>query len=83
MSRSTEFKFELESIKAKYLELQHEMDALQKQVERGAPSPAAGAKAGVGGGAGGKNQGPSAWRSGRRKLPHLLISRVKIKNCRR
>ena len=47
MSRSTEFKFELESIKAKYLELQHEMDALQKQVERGAPSPAAGAKAGA------------------------------------
>ncbi|XP_039834563.1 uncharacterized protein LOC120695352 [Panicum virgatum] len=31
--------------------------------------------------AGGKNQGPSAWRSGRRKLPHLLILRVKIKNC--
>ena len=40
-------KFELESIKAKHLELQHEMDALQKQVERGAPSPAAGAKAGA------------------------------------
>ena len=73
-------KFELESIKAKYLELQHEMDALQKQVERGAPSPAAGAKAGVAGGAGGKNQGPSAWSSGRRKLPHLLILGVKIRN---
>ncbi|KAG2651725.1 coleoptile phototropism protein 1-like [Panicum virgatum] len=64
-------KFELESIKAKYLELQHEMDALQKQVERGAPSPASGAKAGVGGGAGGKNQGPSAWSSGWRKLGRL------------
>ena len=80
MSRSTEFKFELESIKAKYLELQHEMDALQKQVEHGAPSPAAGAKAGVAGGAGGKNQGPSAWSSGRRKLPHLLILGVKIRS---
>jgi len=71
MSRSTEFKFELESIKAKYLELQHEMDALQKQVEHGAPSPAAGAKAGAGAGAGGKNQGPSAWSSGWRKLGRL------------
>ena len=70
MSRSTEFKFELESIKAKYLELQHEMDALQKQVERGgAPSPAAGAEAKAGGT--GKSQGPSAWSSGWRKLGRL------------
>jgi hypothetical protein len=60
-------KFELESMKAKYLELQHEMDALQKQVERGAPSPAAGPRAG-----GGKNQaGPWAWSSGWRKLGRL------------
>ncbi|RCV06929.1 hypothetical protein SETIT_1G203400v2 [Setaria italica] len=59
-------KFELESMKAKYLELQHEMDALQKQVDRGAPSPAAGPKAG------GKHQtGPSAWSSGWRKLGRL------------
>ncbi|OEL29821.1 Coleoptile phototropism protein 1, partial [Dichanthelium oligosanthes] len=61
-------KFELESMKAKYLELQHEMDALQKQVERGAPSPAVGPKDG---GGGGKNQGPSAWSSGWRKLGRL------------
>lgn len=60
-------KFELESMKAKYLELQHEMDALQKQVERGAPSPAAGPKVG-----GGRNQqGPSAWSSGWKKLGRL------------
>jgi hypothetical protein len=70
-------KFELESMKAKYLELQHEMDALQKVVERGGvPSPAAGPKAaggGVGGGVGGKNQsqGPSAWSSGWKKLGRL------------
>ncbi|CAD6250616.1 unnamed protein product [Miscanthus lutarioriparius] len=66
-------KFELESMKAKYLELQHEMDALQKVVERGgAPSPAAGPKAAAGG-VGGKNQsqGPSAWSSGWKKLGRL------------
>uniref|UniRef100_A0A0E0CM82 NPH3 domain-containing protein n=1 Tax=Oryza meridionalis TaxID=40149 RepID=A0A0E0CM82_9ORYZ len=60
-------KFELESMKAKYLELQHEMDALQKQVDGrgGAPSPAAGhAKIG-------KQQGPSAWSSGWKKLGRL------------
>ncbi|KAL6899265.1 hypothetical protein ACP4OV_005923 [Aristida adscensionis] len=60
-------KFELESMKAKYLELQHEMDALQKQVERPAPSPKV---------AGGKGQqhghgGPSAWSSGWKKLGRL------------
>uniref|UniRef100_A0A0E0K1E0 NPH3 domain-containing protein n=1 Tax=Oryza punctata TaxID=4537 RepID=A0A0E0K1E0_ORYPU len=62
-------KFELESMKAKYLELQHEMDALQKQVDRGgAPSPAAG----HGGGAKiGKQQGSSAWSSGWKKLGRL------------
>ncbi|CAN6232146.1 unnamed protein product [Urochloa humidicola] len=62
-------KFELESMKAKYLELQHEMDALQKQVDRGgAPSPAA--AAGIK--AGGKHQqGASAWSSGWRKLGRL------------
>ncbi|CAL4887177.1 unnamed protein product [Urochloa decumbens] len=49
-------KFELESMKAKYLELQHEMDALHKQLERG----------------GGKHQqGASAWSSGWRKLGRL------------
>ncbi|CAN6244799.1 unnamed protein product [Urochloa humidicola] len=61
-------KFELESMKAKYLELQHEMDALQKQVDRGgAPSPAAaaGIKAGK------NQQGASAWSSGWRKLGRL------------
>jgi hypothetical protein len=66
-------KLELESMKAKYLELQHEMDALQKLVERGAPSPlAAGLKA-TGGGVGSKNhsQGPSAWSSGWKKLGRL------------
>ena len=66
-------KFELESMKAKYLELQHEMDALQKVVERGgAPSPAAGPKAAAAG-VGGKNQsqGPSAWSSGWKKLGRL------------
>uniref|UniRef100_A0A0A9FVB3 Uncharacterized protein n=1 Tax=Arundo donax TaxID=35708 RepID=A0A0A9FVB3_ARUDO len=56
-------------MKAKYLELQHEMDALQKQV---APSPAPGHK---GGGGGGKQQqqqhGPSAWSSGWKKLGRL------------
>ncbi|CAO1942090.1 unnamed protein product [Urochloa humidicola] len=65
-------KFELESMKAKYLELQHEMDALQKQVDRGgAPSPAA--AAGLNKGAGGKHQqqGASAWSSGWRKLGRL------------
>ncbi|KAJ1279651.1 hypothetical protein BS78_04G170500 [Paspalum vaginatum] len=65
-------KFELESMKAKYLELQHEMDALQKQVERGgAPSPAVGPN--KAGGGGGKNQqaGASAWSSGWRKLGRL------------
>ncbi|KAL6634594.1 hypothetical protein ACP70R_027265 [Stipagrostis hirtigluma subsp. patula] len=64
-------KFELESMKAKYLELQHEMDALQKQVDRSAPSPAK-AAGGGGAGAGGKGQhGPSAWSSGWKKLGRL------------
>ncbi|CAL5021338.1 unnamed protein product [Urochloa decumbens] len=61
-------KFELESMKAKYLELQHEMDALHKQLERGggAPSPAvAGPRAGK------HQQGGSAWTSGWRKLGRL------------
>ncbi|TVU29593.1 hypothetical protein EJB05_21167 [Eragrostis curvula] len=59
-------KFELESMKAKYLELQHDMDALQKQVERAAPSPAPGNKVG-----GKQAQGPSAWSSGWKKLGRL------------
>jgi hypothetical protein len=66
-------KFELESMKAKYLELQHEMDALQKQVERAAgPSPAPGHKA-AGGGSGGKQQNApsSAWSSGWKRLGRL------------
>jgi hypothetical protein len=63
-------KFELESMKAKYLELQHEMDALQKQVDGrggGAPSPAA-AKIGKQ-----QQQGTSAsaWSSGWKKLGRL------------
>ncbi|KQJ99936.2 hypothetical protein BRADI_3g46480v3 [Brachypodium distachyon] len=59
-------KFELESMKAKYLELQHDMDALQKQVE---PSP--GAKMGGGGGSKTQQQGPSAWSNGWKKLGRL------------
>lgn len=62
-------KFELESMKAKYLELQHDMDALQKQVE---PSPAAGPGAKMGGGkAQPQQQGPSAWSNGWKKLGRL------------
>ena len=65
-------KFELESMKAKYLELQHEMDALQKVVERGgAPSPAAGPKAAAGVGGKNQGQGPSPWSSGWKKLGRL------------
>ncbi|KAF0932095.1 hypothetical protein E2562_008632 [Oryza meyeriana var. granulata] len=65
-------KFELESMKAKYLELQHEMDALQKQVDRSAPSPGAGpGAAGTKIGGGGKQQGSSAWSSGWKKLGRL------------
>ncbi|KAK3154417.1 hypothetical protein QOZ80_2BG0190260 [Eleusine coracana subsp. coracana] len=57
-------KFELESVKAKYLELQHDMDALQKQV---APSPTPGGhnKASVPGG------GKNAWSSGWKRLGRL------------
>uniref|UniRef100_A0ACD5YTD0 Uncharacterized protein n=1 Tax=Avena sativa TaxID=4498 RepID=A0ACD5YTD0_AVESA len=62
-------KFELESMKAKYLELQHDMDALQKQVE---PSPAAGPGAKMGGGNKAQQpQGPSAWSNGWKKLGRL------------
>ncbi|KAM0844142.1 hypothetical protein ACQ4PT_057235 [Festuca glaucescens] len=61
-------KFELESMKAKYLELQHDMDALQKQVE---PSPAAGPGAKMGGGKAQQPQGPSAWSNGWKKLGRL------------
>ncbi|CAM0945576.1 unnamed protein product [Alopecurus aequalis] len=61
-------KFELESMKAKYLELQHDMDALQKQVE---PSPAAGPGAKMGGGKAQQQQGPSAWSNGWKKLGRL------------
>ncbi|KAK3158253.1 hypothetical protein QOZ80_2AG0134770 [Eleusine coracana subsp. coracana] len=60
-------KFELESVKAKYLELQHDMDALQKQV---APSPAPGGhnnKASVPGGVKHNN----AWSSGWKRLGRL------------
>ena len=61
-------KFELESMKAKYLELQHDMDALQKQVVE--PSPAAGPGAKMGGGKA-QQQGPSAWSNGWKKLGRL------------
>jgi hypothetical protein len=61
-------KFELESMKAKYLELQHDMEALQKQVE---PSPAAGPGAKMGGGKAQQQQGPSAWSNGWKKLGRL------------
>ncbi|KAL5212383.1 hypothetical protein ABZP36_023230 [Zizania latifolia] len=65
-------KFELESMKAKYLELQHEMDALQKQVDgRSAPSPAAGPGAAKIGGGKRLQHGPSAWSSGWKKLGRL------------
>lgn len=65
-------KFELESMKAKYLELQHDMDALQKQVERAAPSPAPGHSKGAAAGAGGgKQQNNSAWSSGWKRLGRL------------
>uniref|UniRef100_A0A0D9VHB8 NPH3 domain-containing protein n=1 Tax=Leersia perrieri TaxID=77586 RepID=A0A0D9VHB8_9ORYZ len=61
-------KFELESMKAKYLELQHEMDVLQKQVDRGgaghAQSPSAAGKIGGAGKQGG-------WSSGWRRLGRL------------
>ncbi|XP_044954638.1 coleoptile phototropism protein 1 [Hordeum vulgare subsp. vulgare] len=62
-------KFELESMKAKYLELQHDMDALQKQVTQ---SPGGGEPGGkVGGGGGKAQQGPSAWSNGWKKLGRL------------
>ncbi|KAG8071132.1 hypothetical protein GUJ93_ZPchr0006g45572 [Zizania palustris] len=65
-------KFELESMKAKYLELQHEMDALQKQVDgRSAPSPTAGPSAAKIGGGKHLQHGPSAWSSGWKKLGKL------------
>ncbi|XP_040377434.1 coleoptile phototropism protein 1 isoform X2 [Oryza brachyantha] len=64
-------KFELESMKAKYLELQHEMDTLQKQLDRGAPSPAAGPGGAGAKVVGGKPQGSSAWSSGWKRLGRL------------
>jgi hypothetical protein len=65
-------KFELERMKAKYLELQHEMDALQKQVGRAAgPSPAPGHKAAAGGGGKQQNAPSSAWSSGWKRLGRL------------
>lgn len=62
-------KFELESMKAKYLELQHDMDALQKQVTQ-SPAGEPGAKIG-GGKAQQQQQGPSAWSNGWKKLGRL------------
>ncbi|VAI54602.1 unnamed protein product [Triticum turgidum subsp. durum] len=49
-------KFELESMKAKYLELQHDMDALQKQVTQ-SPAGEHGGKVGGGGGKAQQQQG--------------------------
>ena len=53
--------------KAKYLELQHDMDALQKQVTQ---SPA-GEHGGKAGGKAQQQQGPSAWSNGWKKLGRL------------
>ncbi|XP_037455603.1 coleoptile phototropism protein 1-like [Triticum dicoccoides] len=63
-------KFELESMKAKYLELQHDMDALQKQVTQ-SPAGEHGGKVGGGGGKAQQQQGPSAWSNGWKKLGRL------------
>lgn len=63
-------KFELESMKAKYLELQHDMDALQKQVTQSPAGEPGGNKVG-GGGKAQQQQGPSAWSNGWKKLGRL------------
>ncbi|EMS58616.1 hypothetical protein TRIUR3_04176 [Triticum urartu] len=61
-------KFELESMKAKYLELQHDMDALQKQVTQ-SPAGEHGGKVGGGGGKAQQQQGrgPAAGTGTRRR----------------
>ncbi|CAI0440113.1 unnamed protein product [Linum tenue] len=57
-------KFELETVKAKYMELQGELESLQRQFEKAT----AAAGGGGGGGGGGKKHGSSAWAVGWRKL---------------
>ncbi|KAJ3679593.1 hypothetical protein LUZ60_017604 [Juncus effusus] len=57
-------KFELESMKAKYLELQNDMDTLQKQFEKMTAGNSASTKPG-------KQQMGLAWTSGWRKLSKL------------
>jgi len=55
-------RMEVESVSAKYMELQREVEFLQRQVERMLPPPSA---------AGKQQQGVSGWTSGWKKLGRL------------